>query len=78
MTVNMVFGAPTGTPVQGTKLIIRIKDNGTVRTIGWNATYKPIGVTLPTTTVANKLIYVGCIYNSTVPQWDVVAVASEA
>lgn len=77
MTVNMVFGAPTGTPVQGTKLIIRIKDSGSARTLGWNATYVPIGVTLPTTTVANKLIYVGCIYNSTVPQWDVVAVASE-
>lgn len=77
MTVNMVFGAPTGSPVQGTKLMIRIKDSGSIRTIGWNATYVPIGVTLPTTTVANKLIYVGCIYNSTVPQWDVVAVSSE-
>jgi len=77
MTVNMVFGAPTGTPVQGTKLLIRIKDDGTARTLGWNATYAPIGVTLPTTTVANKVIYVMTVYNSTVPRWDVLAVGSE-
>jgi len=77
MTVGMTFGAPTGSPVQGTQLIIRIKDNGSAQTIAWNATYKPIGVTLPTTTVAGKILYVGCIYNATVPQWDVVAVAQE-
>jgi hypothetical protein len=78
MTVNMVFGAPTGTPVDGQKLIIRIKDSGSVRTLGWNAAYRIIGTTLPTTTVASKTIYVGCIWNGVDSKWDVVAVSSEA
>lgn len=72
------FGTPTGTPVQGQKLILRIKDNGTARALGWNASYRAIGVTLPITTVASKTLYIGCIYNATNTKWDVIAVAQEA
>jgi phenylalanyl-tRNA synthetase beta subunit len=72
------IAAPTGTPLEGQKLTIRIKDNGTARALTWNAIYRIIGVTLPTTTVANKLMYIGCIYNSTDTKWDVVSVAQEA
>jgi hypothetical protein len=35
-------------------------------------------VTLPTTTVISKTLYLGMIYNSTDTKWDVVAVAQEA
>jgi hypothetical protein len=76
--VGLTVAAPTGTPVDGNRLVIRILDNGTGQTISWNATYTVIGVTLPTTTTANKMIYVGCIYNSTNTRWDVVAVATQA
>lgn len=76
--VGLTVAAPTGTPVDGNRLVIRILDNGTAQTISWNATYTVIGVTLPTTTTANKMIYVGCIYNSTNTRWDVVAVATQA
>ena len=73
---------PSGTPTDGQKLNIRIKDNGTPRTLTWvtagSSAYRVIGVTLPTTTVANKTIYVGCVYNLADDDWDVVAVASEA
>ena len=69
---------PTGTAVQGQKLVYRIKDNGTNRAITWGADFRAIGVTLPTTTTASKLIYVGCIYNSTDSKWDVIAVNEEA
>lgn len=72
------FGAPTGTPVQGTKLLIRIKDNGTARTLAWNAIYRAVGVTLPTTTVISKTLYVGCVYNATDTLWDVIATAQQA
>jgi len=75
---NCTFGAPTGTPVQGTKLIYRVKDNGTARTLAYNAVYRAMGVTLPTTTVINKTLYLGCIYNSTDTKWDVVSVNMEA
>jgi len=75
--VGLTVAAPTGTPVDGNRLIIRILDNGTGQTISWNATYTVIGVTLPTTTTANKMIYVGCIYNSTNTRWDVVALTTQ-
>jgi hypothetical protein len=76
--VGLTVAAPTGTPVDGNKLIIRILDNGTAQTISWNATYTVIGVTLPTSTTVSKMVYVGCIYNSTNTRWDVVAVTTQA
>jgi hypothetical protein len=76
--VGLTVAAPTGTPVDGNRLTIRILDNGTAQTISWNATYTVIGVTLPTTTTVSKMVYVGCIYNSTNTRWDVVAVTTQA
>jgi hypothetical protein len=76
--VGLTVAAPTGTPVDGTKLIIRILDNGSSQTISWNATYTVIGVTLPTSTTASKMTYVGCIYNAANTRWDVVAVVTQA
>lgn len=72
------FAAPTGTPVQGQAMIIRIKDNGTARALTWDAIYRAIGVTLPTTTVISKTTYISMIYNSTDTKWDVLGVALEA
>jgi hypothetical protein len=72
------FGAPTGTPVDGQKLIIRIYSAAAQTITAWNSIYATIGTTLPTTTVAGKYIYVGCIYNSTSSKWDVVAVGTQA
>lgn len=74
----LTIAAPTGTPVEGQKLIIRIKDNGSARGITFNAIFRALGVTLPTTTTANKTVYIGCIYNITDTKWDVVAVKQEA
>jgi hypothetical protein len=68
---------PTGTPTDGQKLIVRIKDNGTARTIGYNVIYRAFGVALPTTTTISKTLYLGSIYNSTDTRWDVITVAEE-
>lgn len=76
--VALTVANPTGAAVQGQKLVYRIKDNGTARAITWGANFRAIGVTLPTTTTASKLLYVGCIYNTTDSKWDVVAVNEEA
>lgn len=78
LAAGATFGAPTGTPTDGQSLIIRIKDNGTARTLAYNAIYRAIGVTLPTTTVISKTIYLGFIYNSADTKWDCIAVAQEA
>jgi hypothetical protein len=78
LAAGLTINAPTGTPVDGNKLIFRILDNGTSRTLTWNATYTAIGVTLPTATTANKMVYVGCIYNAANTRWDVIAVTTQA
>lgn len=78
LAAGATFGAPTGTPTDGQKLMIRVKDNGTARTLAFNAIYRALGVTLPTTTVISKTVYMGCIYNSADTKWDVVAVTQEA
>lgn len=78
LAANLSINAPTGTPTDGAKLVFRLKDNGTARTLTWDATYTVVGTTLPTTTVAGKTLYVGCIYNSAETRWDVVMVSQQA
>ncbi len=73
MTLNM-----TGTPVNFQKLIVRILDDGTPRTIAWGAKFVARGVALPTLTVASKLLTVGFIYNTVTNTWGCVASAQEA
>lgn len=77
LATNATFGAPTGTPTNGQEMTIRILDNGTARTLAWNAIYKAIGVTLPTTTVISKYLYVKCKYCSADSKWHVLAVGQE-
>jgi hypothetical protein len=76
--VGLTLANPTGTFAEGQSLIFRIKDNGTARTIGYGANFRAIGVTAPTTTVANKTTYIGCIYNSTDTKFDIIGVCTEA
>jgi len=74
----LAINAPTGSPVDGTKLVIRILDNGTSRALTWNGTFTAIGATLPTATTISKMTYVGCVYNAANTRWDVLAVATQA
>jgi len=76
--VALALANPTGTAVQGQSLIIRIKDNGTARAITYDTQYRAIGVTLPTTTVISKTVYLGFIYNSTDTKWDCIGVSQQA
>ena len=78
LAAGLTINAPTGTPVDGNKLMFRILDNGTSRSLTWDATYTVIGVTLPTATPAGKTLYVGCVYNANNTRWDVIAVATQA
>lgn len=77
LAANATFGSPTGTPTDAQPLMFRIKDNGTARTLAWNAVFRAVGVTLPTTTVVSKTLYVGCFWNSADSKWDVLAVGQE-
>jgi hypothetical protein len=74
----LALANPTGTAVPSHGITIRIKDNGTARAITYDTQYRAIGVTLPTTTVINKTLYIGMIFNAADTKWDVVSVAQEA
>ena len=76
--VGLTLANPTGTFTEGQALIIRIKDNATARTIAFDTNYRAIGVTLPTTTVISKTLYLGIIYNATDGKWDVVGTPQQA
>jgi hypothetical protein len=75
---GLTLANPTGIWPQGKDLMIRIKDNGTAQTIAYQSKYRAIGVTLPTTTVAGKTTYLGCIYNSNDDTFDVIGVTTQA
>lgn len=69
--------APSGTPINGNILVVRIKDNGTARALTYNAIYRGIVDTLPSTTTLSKTIYMGFKYNSADSKWDMLSVAEE-
>lgn len=73
MTSNL-----SGTPTNFQELIFRIKDNGTGRAITWGASFEPVGVALPTTTVANKRLTVQFVYDTVTAKWGCVSSLQEA
>ena len=69
---------PTGTAVDGFGIVIRLKDNGTARAISYGTQYRAMATALPTTTVSNKWLYLGMIFNNADTKWDVVSVVQQA
>jgi hypothetical protein len=69
---------PSGTPVGGQKLIVRIKDNGTARALTYDTQFRAMGNALPSTTVLSKTLYLGFCFNATDTKWDLIATAQEA
>ncbi len=81
LTGAVTFLQPSGTPVDGQRLMIRLEDNGSARGITWTTSsgaFRAVGITLPTTTTAGKVTYVGCVYNSSDTFWDAVATVTQA
>ncbi|WP_156749876.1 hypothetical protein [Mycobacterium sp. E1747] len=68
----------SGTPQDGQKLILRIKDNGTPQTITWGSSWRAVGTTLPANTIPAGVIYVEAHYNSADSVWDVLTVRKQA
>jgi hypothetical protein len=80
LSVTTTIAVPSFTGLNGQKLIITIKDNGTSQLINWTTTtggYRKIGTILPLSTLPNKTLYIGCIYNLADNFWDVVTVTQE-
>lgn len=84
---NLIINADANTsPADGQKMMFRIKSDTTQRSLTWTQgstnSFRPIGITLPSTTIVTagvpKIVYVGCIYNAADSRWDAVAVSQEA
>jgi hypothetical protein len=71
---TLTINAPTGTAVNGQKLIIRVTCTN-AQTLSWNAAFRGSNdLALPAaTTGSSKVDYVGFFYNSTALKWDLVA-----
>ena len=76
--ITSMTSSMSGTPTNGEKIMIRIKDNGSPRSIAWGASWRGLGVSLPIVTTASKTLYVGATYNSNDNIWDVIAVEQQA
>ena len=75
---GLTIANPTGTMTEGQALMIRIKDNGTARSIAFGTNYRALGITLPTTTTISKTMYLGLIWNNTDTKFDIVGLNQEA
>lgn len=73
-----ITGFTISNGADGLKCVIRIKDNGTARAIAYGASIRALGVTLPSTTVLSKTLYLGGIWNGSDSVLDIVAVAQQA
>jgi len=71
---TLTINAPTGTPVNGQKLVLRLLSTN-VQTFSWNAIF--VGSTdlpLPTaSTGSSNYDYLGFVYNSTAAKWQLLA-----
>lgn len=68
------FNNPGGTPIQGEKLCVRIKDNGTARALTYDTQFRASSdLALATTTTLSKTLYMLFIYNATDTKWDLMA-----
>ena len=62
LAVNDTIAAPTGTLADGRRLTLRIKDNGTSRTLAFNAVFRfSSDLPAPTATTISKTLYMGFI-----------------
>jgi hypothetical protein len=76
--VGLTLANWIGTPLNMQAMIIRINDNGSAQSITYGSQYRALGVTLPTTTVANKTLYLACIWNSLASKIDVIGTPVQA
>ncbi len=77
MSGNSTFSV-TGTPLNGQTLMIRLKDNGSSRTLTWGSEFASKGATLPTATTAGKKHHVGLMYDNTSSKWECILATVEA
>ncbi len=73
LAVNTTIANVNGSPNDGDQLMIRIKDNGTARTLAWGTQFRAgDGFALPSTTIVNETMYLDFMWNNADNKWDIV------
>lgn len=72
----LTIANPAGDYRNGTRMLIRITDDGTARAITFGSQYRSCA-TLPTTTTLGKVLYMGFFFNADETKWDLVAKMEE-
>ena len=79
LATNTTIANPTGTPVNGQVLVVRLRDNGTARTIAYGTDYSNVsGLDSLTTTVINKWSILCCMYSTVASKWQIVSISTES
>lgn len=73
LAANLTVAAPTFNFQTGQVITIIIKDNGTSRTLTWNAIFRGVAYALPAATVVSSTMYFTFIYNTTDAKWDLMS-----
>lgn len=77
LTATTTFSVPSGTPTNGQKLLVGITASTTAQGLVWTYTAGGFATStdlaLPNTTVANKTMYLGFVYNTVVGKWRLLA-----
>jgi hypothetical protein len=70
---TLTMNAPTGTPVNGQKLLLRISSVN-AQTFSWNAIFIPSSIaSLPIATGTGDIDFFGFIYNSVSSKWECIS-----
>lgn len=79
LAVGATINTPSFAASDGMAMILRIKDNGTSRTLTFAAGYTNVsGLSTPTATVAGKLLTIGVLYNASTTKWEIQGINVEA
>lgn len=70
----LTIGAPSGTPTDGQRLMVRIRDDGTSRALTWNAAYTAFNPgDLPSATVVGKTMLFEFVWDANLSKWELLA-----
>lgn len=70
---DLFIDNPTGTPVDGFRLIYRITSASSfTQDLTWGSNFREFSVLLPEGTVSTKTMYIGALYNLIDDKWDVI------
>ena len=75
-TSDITITVDAGSPEEGQKLIFRVASGSTSYNLTFTNAIKgcrQVGVTVHNTTVAGRVMYIGCMYNYAVGIWDIIA-----